>query len=385
MAVHIITGKLGGGKTLSGVGLIRDALRAGRAVASNVDLYLEHLLPWQTKGVRVYRLPDKLSAASFEDIGIGNESYDESRNGLLVLDEGGLSLNSRDYREQGRKEFIQWAIHSRKRGWDLAIIVQHIDGLDKQIRDFFGEHVVRCARLDRLRVPVLGWVAGLVGIKLHMPRIHKVTCKYGQESKSPVVWTKWFKGSDLYDAYDTRQMFNPVEGEGVYQLLSPWHVKGRYRSPWHELRTYVSGVYRRWLHVKLGRVFVFFCAAALGGWTYASFIPERPGAVASVEVSAIVEDVVLEPEPEPVDPWETAYIGSYVGNVRTMEFHYGFRSADGERLLPKGSWTVQAIGSCKARVRSPERAYMVTCEAAKASPKNLFLGDAAKASRSSGG
>jgi len=49
------------------------------------------------------------------------------------------------------------------------------------------------------------------------------------------------------------------------------------------------------------------------------------------------------------------------------------------------SQSVQAIGSCKARVRSPAYRDDLSADAAKAPHKNLFLSGAAKASRGGSG
>lgn len=46
---------------------------------------------------RVIRVPDKPSLNDLLAIGVGNTSYDESRNGLLVLDECGTWFNSRSW------------------------------------------------------------------------------------------------------------------------------------------------------------------------------------------------------------------------------------------------------------------------------------------------
>jgi len=365
MAVYIITGKLGGGKTLCSVGLIRDALESGRSVATNINLNLENLLSWKRRNVRCFRLPDKLCAESFEIIGSGNDSYEEENNGLVVLDEGGLSMNSRDYREDGRKQFIQWAIHSRKSGWDMAIIIQHIDGLDKQIRDFFGEHVVTCSRLDRVRIPFIGWVLQLLGFKAMLPKMHKATCRYGQGTGAVVTWRKWFKGADLYEGFDTRQKYDPFDSSGVCSMLSPWHVRGRYSIPREELKQYLSQLWERYFNVQLGRVFVFFCAACLGGWAVASF-QEKPQITQIVTSTPVIEKKIEEKsdsnEVVVSDPWDTVYISSYMGNVKTGQYKYWFRSADETQLLPKLKWTVQSIAPCRALINTGDKIYRPVCK-----------------------
>lgn len=381
MAVYIITGKLGAGKTLIAVGLIQDALRAGRKVATNVDLWLENLITWKNRSAVVYRLPDQLSAHSFDVIGLGNEHfeqvrdrklYDEGMNGLIVLDEGGLSMNSRDFREEGRKEFIKWCIHSRKRGWDVAIVVQHFDSLDKQIRDMFGEHIVYCLRFDRMAIPFIGWALQLIGLSGKGAKVHMAVCKYGQRADSPVAWRKVFKGADLYFAYDTRQQYFPSEDEAVYQLLPPWHLKGRYEKAAKEWQTVLSDLWRLYAAVKVSGVFVFFCAMALGGYAHARFsdgdavVPHGRAAgveqrVVSDELPALgevsINELVVEP---PVDPWSAAWLSRHVRVGSDLEL-FTFRNLSGEKLhLPKGAF-VRTIDACHVAVHIEDRRYQLTC------------------------
>lgn len=380
MSVYIVTGKLGGGKTLCAVGLIRDALLAGRMVATNVELWLEHMLSWQSRGAVVYRLPDKLSAESFETIGHGNPDFeevngrpvfDEKKNGLIVLDEGGLSMNSRDFRDGGRQDFIKWCIHSRKRGWDIVIIVQHFDTLDKQIRDMFGEHIVYCSRFDRMKLPIFGWLLKLVGMSGMGPGVHVATCRYGQDRDSPIAWRKFFKGADLWFAYDTRQQYYPSDDEAVYQLLTPWHLSGRHQSKREEWKNVVNALWRPYVVAKVGRLSVFFCAMGFGMYAHANWIMDEQALPAGV--SSGVEQRAGEPSalaspggavpanvPEPIDPWENAHLSTLV-KMPNGETLAKFRTAEGERLdLPKEAHFLPYT-TCAGVVRFPDRQYRLTC------------------------
>ncbi|MBH3187336.1 zonular occludens toxin domain-containing protein, partial [Serratia sp. JKS000199] len=63
MAVHVVTGKLGSGKTLVSVSRIQERLAKGCPVATNLDLKL-HNMPMvgrYAKKTRVIRVPDKPS------------------------------------------------------------------------------------------------------------------------------------------------------------------------------------------------------------------------------------------------------------------------------------------------------------------------------------
>jgi len=134
MPVYLVSGKLGAGKTLACVGRIQDAVRDGKRVATNLDLKLERLFSLHAgkpvrspqgiapaQAVQVLRVPDKPTAHDLDVIGMGNESMDESKNGVLVLDELGSWLNSREWADKSRQGVIDWLIHSRKKGWDVYL------------------------------------------------------------------------------------------------------------------------------------------------------------------------------------------------------------------------------------------------------------------------
>lgn len=267
MAIYLVTGKLRSGKTLACVGRIRDALLDGKRVATNLDLDLCAMLPKRTplrgEGAErrnlfdVVRLPDKPSVSDLESIGPGWDGpYDEDKNGLLVLDELGAWLNTRTFQDKARMPVIDWLLHSGKKQWDVYFIIQHQNMIDKQVREGLAEFLVTCKRLDRMRIPVVGRVAGLVGVKAMMPKIHVGSVRYGIGPDAMVSDTWIYRGRDLYAAYDTKQIFTDersterfvpsayeeikgqwqynsarIEGEasGPYSLLSPWHLKGRYQ------------------------------------------------------------------------------------------------------------------------------------------------------------
>ena len=228
MPVYFVTGKLGSGKSLSMVGRMRDYLLDGRIVATNIDLRLENLLPSSARKVTAYRLPDKPTVDDLNAIGVGNESYDEGRNGGLFLDECGTWFNSRNWQDKSRQPLMDWMLHARKKGWDVYFLVQDISLIDKQAREALAEHVVWCRRLDRMPIPFLSPLIKLfTGYRLLFPRIHFAIVKYGDTVQHLTVDRWVYRGSSLYSAYDTKQIFID-DGNGIYSYLSPWHLRGRY-------------------------------------------------------------------------------------------------------------------------------------------------------------
>jgi len=230
MAVYFVTGKLGAGKTLAAVGRIFTYLKQGRIVATNLDLDLSEPLSHYKKDVTVYRIPDKPSVEHLNAIGNANKTFDEDKNGLLVLDECGTWFNTRNWSDKSRKAVIDWFLHARKLGWDIIFIVQDISLVDKQAREALAEHVGYCRRLDRISIPILSMLVKMItGKPLRFPRIHFSNIRYGDSLTSLIVDRWVYRGSEFYKAYDTKQCFTDTD-DGVYSLLSPWHTHGRYKE-----------------------------------------------------------------------------------------------------------------------------------------------------------
>jgi len=234
MPVYIVTGKLGAGKSLVAVSRIQEALNKGKKVATNLDLYLEHLIYPFAKKTSVMRTSDIPTVEELEACGLGYDGdfKGDEHNGLMVFDECAKWLNSREYRDPSRKKLVDFMVHLRKRRWDLLLLIQDVQALDKQFRDLFAEHVVYCRRMDRYSVPFLSPVYKLfTGKPLNGIRLHVGIVKYGENESSPIVDRWWYRGNKLFDAYDTEQGF-ASESDGLRTILPPWYTWGRYHSKW---------------------------------------------------------------------------------------------------------------------------------------------------------
>jgi len=221
MPTYIVTGKLGGGKTLAMVGKMRDYLRAGLPVATNIDLDLFKLLPEGPPKAMAVRLPDRPTAEDLDAIGVVHDTGCDDKNGALVLDECGTWLNARQWSDKGRQGLIEWFLHARKRGWDVYLIVQNITLIDKQLREVLGEYVVICRRLDRLRIPGIGRAINVLSLGLiegRMPQIHVAAVRYGSGPSSMHADTWYFRGRDLYGAYKTVQVIG-VQRTEAYPMV----------------------------------------------------------------------------------------------------------------------------------------------------------------------
>lgn len=225
MAVYIVTGKLGAGKTLLCIQKILEYLKASRPVAVNVDVRMDKLCKRGNKHSRLIRLPDLPTADDLMGLGYGCETYDEEKFGGIFLDEGGVWLNSRDWNAKGRTDLLNFFLFLRKRRWDLWLCVQNINVIDKQIRESIAEHVVYINRMDKLRVPfpfgLLLRIFTLGRYKGRLPKVHLATVKLGCKHNAPKVDSWAYRGEDFYDFYDTTQEYNKGYDKGSYSMLPP--------------------------------------------------------------------------------------------------------------------------------------------------------------------
>lgn len=219
MADYLVTGKKGNGKSLIVVSRIREALRRGAPVATNLDLNLEHLVPKGDTKARVIRLPDKPTRAHLEALGSAYDGdYDENRFGVLALDELATWLNARTFQDKDRQGVLEWLAHSRKLHWDTYLIAQGPQQIDKQVREALVEFHVVCRRADRVKVPFL---------PIRGPRVHIAFVRYGLEQHA-LLSDRWiYRGHDLYKAYDTEQKFRDDYPHGMHCIVPP----GYYTKP----------------------------------------------------------------------------------------------------------------------------------------------------------
>lgn len=265
MAVYIVTGNLGSGKSLICMGRMRDYLWRNRRVATNVNVRLEHMVTGKFPR-DVLRIPDHPSAEFLWDgLGYGSDQRDEKTFGFLLIDEVGTWLNAREWKGQDRQRVIEWFIHSRKRRWDCYLVAQSVNMIDKQVREAIGEHIVFCRRFDRMSVPFIGPIFAAIGLPIPIPQVHVAAVRYcaGMSVNTAPTVDRWFyRGRELWGSYDTSQRFD-AKNDGVATMLSPdkyrwirkpenmpfaiqwWLERGKHyklAEAWHNVRQYLGKV-----------------------------------------------------------------------------------------------------------------------------------------------
>lgn len=256
MIFRFVTGRLGTGKTLVTVGIAMQYLKRGSMVATNVDLYPERFKDHQNKMTRIYRLPDHPKSTDLKSLPVGNptlvlgpdgsympgENYNPNMNSLLMLDELAQFLNTRNFSDKDRLKIISFLVLLRKRGWDAYFIVQHIDMVDKQIREALAQETGYCRDMSRIPIPLLGALTRRIfGKALTFPKSFRVVFRDGYASDGLMIEKKTYTAKQYQKYYNTAQVLdseykptwakNHFETAGVHMLLTPWNFSGYKRTP----------------------------------------------------------------------------------------------------------------------------------------------------------
>ncbi|MBS7661919.1 hypothetical protein I0D00_08155 [Pseudomonas lalucatii] len=331
MAVYIVTGKLGAGKTLLVVMRILAYLKQRRRVAVNIDVKMDKLCQRDNRYSRLVRLPDLPSADDLIGLGMGHDSYDEERFGGIFLDEAGVWLNSRDWNSGGRTDLLKFFLFLRKRRWDLWLCVQNVNVIDKQIRESIAEHVVYINRWDRMKLPfpfglllrvfTLGWLKG------RLPKMHQAIVKYGPKFNSPKVDDWFYRGEEFYDFYDTTQEYNKDYDKGAYSMLPP----GYWRRPLPPA-TRDGDFYMRTTKIFFKRFGVIngFFLGALSALCISVPVFASIALVNAPKVTTTAQAERQQTAGKLADEFRDLRIASY-GRLSGQSF-YVFRQADGARL-----------------------------------------------------
>jgi hypothetical protein len=219
LLIYLLTGQPGTGKsTLLVEHAINRYAAQGRRVACNFPIDFapvcrrpDSLLSRASCQV----IPDRPTRADLDLIGYGSEIQREEHFGLLAIDEAGVWLNSRSWAGQEREKLIDWLSQSRKRCWDIILVAQGTDMIDKQVRNAIVEGVVKIRRTDRLRI---------LGVKL--PRVHIGIARYGVEANAPVIERWFYRGADAHRCFGSYRLFGADAAH--YSVLPATQTKWPY-------------------------------------------------------------------------------------------------------------------------------------------------------------
>jgi hypothetical protein len=225
--IVLVTGPPGSGKSFYAVRKIGEALDAGKPVATNVELSedacervarsnrVRRLRPGRVGEVRARVARGVLVAADVTELfRVRLHGRGEGR-GVMVLDEAHVWLNARAWSAQDRELIVTFFTQHRKLGWDVYLIVQDAEMIDKQVRVLI-EYQVQLRNLRRARLfGVLPFSP--VDLFLAIWSWHGVRGKPVRRELFPLSWQKRL--------YRTDQLHGAVAGEDGEAVWLPRAVE----------------------------------------------------------------------------------------------------------------------------------------------------------------
>jgi hypothetical protein len=194
-SICLVTGTLGGGKTLLAVEEIFAHVMRGGFVYTNIALRFEAFAELCRKRGVIFdpnrvKIIEAKSLTSFQTQ-IGRGTHDMPV--LVVIDEAGLEINSRDWKSMTR-EFLNLNVLIRKLDIRMIYIAQKAAMLDKQVRELCQTQI-DCRNMKNFRL--FGVFPLPIPIRV---RVHH-DCTWGKPNKTHTD-TAWGK-SWAYPLYDS--------------------------------------------------------------------------------------------------------------------------------------------------------------------------------------
>ncbi|QSV17308.1 zonular occludens toxin domain-containing protein [Photobacterium ganghwense] len=388
MADFAVVGFKGSGKGLQAVSKIQDAVNNGCRVATNLDIFPEHLVSNPENNIPITRLPDYPRFVDFQAIGYGcekkeGEKIDESKFGVIVLDEISIWMNSRNWNDKTRLPSIAWLRQARKYRWHVYYLAQSVDSVDNQTRELF-EHVVECQRSDRAFVPFIGRILNVFNDHWgRLPKVHSASVTYRGNGKIKV--DKWvLQGvllKSIFKSYDTEQIFLPdemVKNDGsIVDMRATYSIlPASYLNQWYKEEAPKNGEKPekfKWSFNLKHMALLFFSLFLLWYFLHSS----EPAPASVPEKTAKVVNRV-----------PSVVVGSYIsGTVKhvskgVIRYEYAINGADHKPFYPLDyNFAVVPSSMCSATIKGQEFNYSLTCggrfvpEAilpSEASPSEIF-------------
>ena len=206
MTMSLYSGTPGSGKSLHATDRIYRRLKRGMPVIANYNLDSK-VIPHP----ELFHYVDNSELNPKWLVDFAREWFCTHRFGedriLLVVDECQLLYNSRDWRDEDRKAWLQFYSQHRKYGYCVILVAQFDLMIDKQFRSLLEyEYIHRKVS----NFGVVGWLLSL----LFLGRMH--VCIHRYYPLNQKLGSSWFLARrSLFNLYDSYGDFQRLDGDDV--------------------------------------------------------------------------------------------------------------------------------------------------------------------------
>lgn len=234
--IYGVIGDLGGGKSYYTVRLMAHHIKAGGAVATNIELQHDNLARYTNKPVPVL---EKLVRKIDPDVDgdpwqwpVGDpRGTPGGRRVMIVIDEVGEWFSSFEKREN-LQNFFSWLRQSDKRGQDVYLIVQYASLLAKGGREVC-HHWLAVRNMSKAKIPGIGW-------KLPPPVCFEFHARlFDRTGKIHLKTYKHIRETAIFKLYQTSAMFGvsalQSSGDNPYNSLQEGDLELTLNEPLKEI------------------------------------------------------------------------------------------------------------------------------------------------------
>lgn len=219
--ITIYTGRPGSGKSYHGALDAYNYLAKGKTVIANFELFSEQVKPQKgmSVGTCYFVSNEQITAENLIGYALHNHQVDESdreAQALLLIDEAQVLYNARDWKNPNRPIWCEFFQQHRKFGYEVVLISQSQDFIDKQIRECI-QFEVNHRLMSNLGLS--GKFLSLFGSKGNLFMLINYTCQpnacYGIHYVRPT--------SQIRDFYKTKKLFNSnyLNYDRIKLMVSP--------------------------------------------------------------------------------------------------------------------------------------------------------------------
>jgi hypothetical protein len=204
MAISVVEGRPGTGKTVFLTNMVISYLKSGHHVYTNIEIQLPPRHPWNRRLHIIQSLEDIINL----------------REGKIVLDEVQTYLNSRNWDKLDIRFQLLLQQH-RKRGLDIMGATQSVKRADVVFRElihyFYGVRKI-------FTISLFGKVYGFFLLREFDPD----TVEKDRSEYKPIGWPSLVVADPFtFRVYDTTQEYKFDDGIGKYEIIKYKLVEGR--------------------------------------------------------------------------------------------------------------------------------------------------------------